>query len=218
MKKILGIVAALALMVGAPLQADAAFGIKNGSFVTSPANAQFQTLQPEPEVGGVLADWGVGPNSVDLLKTYFSPYPDATPGAQAIDLAGGGPGSIFQTLDSLIIGQDYTISFWIGRNTDAPNQAPYPDPAQRINVTFGSLTSSFLFTGTGPGWQQKTFTFTALTTTDLLTFSANGQAGPYGGLLSNVSIAATPEPTTIVVWSGLAAIGGIVAYRRRATV
>jgi hypothetical protein len=35
------------------------------------------------------------------------------------------------------------------------------------------------------------------------------------GLRTELSISATPEPTTVVVWSGLAAIGGIVAYRRK---
>ena len=206
MKKYIGIVLVLGLFVATPLQADAAFGVSNGGFEVTPpvvSDGGFMTLTGSQLPGWTIASGG----SIDLLRGYQGWVYE---GQQAIDLAGNSPGTISQTLTDLTIGQEYTVSFAYGRNIDNLST----DKTGIVTLGAGP-DQTFEYAGIGAGWSLGSYVFTATGTSIQLSFAASPNAGSYGALLDAVSITATPEPATIVVWSGLAAIGGIVAYRRK---
>ena len=216
MKKLFGIVAALAVLTNAPLQANAAVTIINGDFQTSPpvvAVGGFTTL-----TGAALPGWNVTLGSIDLLNMYDpsgpnGPYPGAQGTTQYIDLAGNAPGAISQTLSGFTPGQQYTVEFFYSRN---PDRVTNPTGTTTLGASIGNFSYLGVITPTSLNWQKGSISFIAGNDpTYNLTFAAASNAGAYGAFLDQVSITATPEPTTIVVWSGLAAIGGFVAYRRR---
>ena len=108
-----------------------------------------------------------------------------------------------QTLTT-VIGQDYTISYWV-----AGSQADF------LEVAFGGST---LFDGTAPtngvgsssDYVQYVFDATATSTSTVLAFSGERTVGGEI-LLDDVSVTATPEPSTLLL-TGLCL--GAVALRR----
>jgi hypothetical protein len=101
-----------------------------------------------------------------------------------------------------VIGQDYTISYWV-----AGNQANF------LEVTFGGST---LFDGTAPtngvgsssDYVQYVFDGTATSTSTVLAFSGQRTIGGEI-LLDDVSVTATPEPTTLLL-TGLCLVAAML--------
>ena len=136
-------------------------------------------------------------------------------------------GSLDQTITGLTSGVTYKLSFyWAG--TELSNRTGY-DSIQLTGSLGGDafMTPAYLNTTTTPGdpgsfsgWMLENFTFTADSTSELLSFLAVGTpAGnvPPFALLDGVSLSAVPEPSTwammLVGFGGL----GYAAYRRRRT-
>jgi hypothetical protein len=68
------------------------------------------------------------------------------------------------------------------------------------------------------GWQKQTFTFTADSDVETLTFLAFGTPGgePPFSLLDNVSLTAVPEPAAwAMMLAGFGALGALGALARR---
>ena len=137
--------------------------------------------------------------------------------------ADGDPGistPLSQTVTGLTAGQSYTLSFyWAGAQFTDEN-APTTEQWQ---VSLGGSTQSTAVVNNAAqgftGWMQTTMTFTADSSSDVLSFLAVGPGGlPPAVLLGDVSLtpAAVPEPSSIVMVT-LGAIGVIgVGLRRRA--
>jgi hypothetical protein len=110
---------------------------------------------------------------------------------------------ISQQLNGLIVGEQYVVSFWEA----AAQQAGYNgDTTEQWQVSLGGETQlSTLFNNPShgfTGWQQKSLTFTATSTSELLSFFALGTPNglPPFSLLDGVAVngPSVPEPFTIV--------------------
>ena len=128
-------------------------------------------------------------------------------------------GPLSQTITGLTAGKAYTVSFYYagaqqsgydGATTEAFKvgfgSAPVQETAVLSNVSHG-------FTG----WKQESFTFVADGTSDVLSFLAVGTPNgvPPFSLLTDVSVSAVPEPSTVVLM-GLGMLGvAVVRHRRR---
>jgi hypothetical protein len=127
-------------------------------------------------------------------------------------------GAISQTINGLTSGESYVVSFyWAAAQQNGFNGPTY----DQWQVSLGGQT---LDTATVDipshgfsGWMYQTLTFTATSSSELLSFYANG--GPPGvppfALLDGVSMMAVPEPSTwammLIGFGGL----GVAAYRSR---
>jgi hypothetical protein len=128
---------------------------------------------------------------------------------------------ITQTINGLIVGKTYAVSFaWAA--------------AQQTTYTTASTDAWIVDLGSSPtqqtavvnlpsegfsGWMNQTFDFVATNTSEVLSFLASG--GPAGvppfALLANVSLTQVPEPSGLpVMLTGLAALVGLAWYRSRA--
>lgn len=126
-------------------------------------------------------------------------------------------GALSQTINGLTPNQTYALSFYWA----AAQQYPFSGAtSSQWQVSFGSQTQTTAFanipTGGFSGWQSQTFDFTASSSSEVLSFLANGspQVPPFA-LLANVSLQAVPE-----TGSGVAVLAGVACFglfaRRRA--
>ncbi len=126
--------------------------------------------------------------------------------------------SISQTVNNLVVGQKYAITFY---QAGAQQQGYVGATTDVWQVTFGSSTqTSGVMNVPEQGdfpWEQTTMIFTATTQSQLLTFLAIGTpntANPPFALLDGVIINA-PEPASLSLF-GLGIAGVAVLRRRRA--
>jgi hypothetical protein len=133
-------------------------------------------------------------------------------------------GSLDQTITGLTSGKTYNLTFdWAG--IELFNRTGY-DSIQLTGSLGGDPFATSVYLNTAPagqpgsfsGWMTANFTFTADSTSEVLSFLAVGTpAGnlPPFALLDGVSLTAVPEPSTwammLVGFGGL----GYAAYRRR---
>ena len=172
-----------------------------GTADTTGANGQY----------GFLALWGPGNGSNNGLPAtspaggYFI--------AQDSDFQNS---AIFQTINGLTPGQNYTVSFWWA----AAQQYTFNGSNQsQWQVSLGSQTQSTAF-ATIPshgfsGWMFQSFTYTATSSSEVLSFFANGSPPvPPFALLDGVTLNANssvPEPATITLLAtGLMGAAGAV--------
>jgi hypothetical protein len=148
--------------------------------------------------------------------------PDSPAGGNFVG-ADGDPrynGAIQQTVSGLSAGQQYSLSFyWAGAQLSGAGGTP----SESWQVSLGSETYStspltLPSVGAFTGWQQATMTFTATSSSEVLSFLAT-ESGPFGGqpivLLDGVSLNAVPEPSTFVIWSILGGMVIALGCRRR---
>ncbi len=185
--------------------------IINGGFETGTANpgGGFVTVAGGPSTT-TINGWKVGGGSVDYIGGYWQ----AQEGARSIDLAGSALGSIEQAI-ATIIGQGYTVTYWVARNPDGgitPRTGFVDVGGAQTLITFGNGAS----TKANMLWEQRSYNFVATGTTTNLRFSADPATSnsAFGLALDNVSIAAVPEPATwVMMILGFGMVGG--AMRRR---
>jgi choice-of-anchor C domain-containing protein len=199
----LGVTLASALCFSVPV--EAASLIVNGSFedgVNGPVGS-WRTLQ----AGNTdLTGWNITGGSIDWIGAYWQPHS----GARSVDLHGNSAGTLAQSF-ATDVGQSYLVSFWMAGN---PDGVPTEKTAR---VTSGDAAESFSFllgpgiTRQNMGWEQRSFTFTALASTSTLTFSSTSTGIFYGAALDDVSVTAVPEPGVI----GLLGVSLIAFLRRR---
>ena len=131
--------------------------------------------------------------------------------------------AISQTINGLVTGDTYSLSFYQAAAQQSGSNGP---TTERWQVSLGSDTQlSTLMTNPSHGfqsWNQQTMTFTATSTSEVLTFLAVGTPSgvPPVSLLDGVSLISTsvPEPGAIYVTAlglGLLGLCAIRTQRKR---
>lgn len=162
---------------------------------------------------GKLYLWGPGNGSSNHLTT--SPA-----GGNFLAFDGGvHVGAVTQTVSGLAAGKYVDVSFYYA----AAQQYGFNGATtEQFKVSLGSQTDSTQVLSIAShgfsGWQHETLTFKATSSSEVLSFLANGTPTgvPPFALLDGVSMSTIPEPTT---WA-LVLLGGcfslaVIAYARR---
>lgn len=130
------------------------------------------------------------------------------------------PVAITQTINNLTPGQHYTLTFYWA----AAQQFGFTGPTtEDWRVSFGSSAENTptysLSTKSVSAWMLQTMTFTADSTSDTLSFLAQGTptaSEPPGVLLADVDLTSVPEvPAAPAALIGLMVVGGVAARLRR---
>jgi hypothetical protein len=206
-------VAAVATVVGLSVSAHASTTIADGGFES--ATGGVEVFAGSSIDGG---SWNV--TAGEVYVDSGDPYVFA--GNNAVNLTVFNPdvnNSLEQTLTTTV-GQTYTVNFWA--DAASPNIFSVTDngaaltgsPTSIVDNGFpGAVTNSSLFVD----YSGK---FTATSATTNLVFTADGEpglgtSGDPSVVIDNVSIAATPEPGSMVLMlTGMAGLG-LLAFRKR---
>ena len=193
------------------------------SFVFQPNTASSTGAVVSP--GTNLYLWGPdgGTSSAAYSNNGFTTSP--TGGALLAQDGAYQQGYIGQTVNNLVVGKAYQLSFYwaaaqqagfTGNTTEAWT-VYWADAGFNVVNAVTTPTATTPSKGFSP-WRQQIYQFVATTTTMSVAFMASGAPGgtPPFSLLDGVSLTAAPEPAT---WAILAAgLVGCTAfgYRRRA--
>lgn len=187
--------------------------IQNGSFEIGPDPGTFISLG---NGNTSITGWTVGGAGIDYIGTYWQPQD----GARSIDLNQLNLGSVSQQVTT-VAGQLYRISFWMSGNPDGNNSNSqfllnFNAFDTVNNATVFSQNASYQnpHTRTNMLWEQRTFEFTASSSSTLLTFAGVAPPGAFGAALDNISMEAVPEPFTMALMGGAAATA-FARVRRR---
>jgi len=231
-----------AAMLFAGVSARAQNLVTNGNFssfsTTVTQSFQFGTYGPYTP-SATLTGWASAgynyvflPSSTTATGYYgnlslWSPATGASNGFTNASPTGGnfvaadsdyGTLAITQTINGLVVGRTYTLSFaWAGAQ-----QSGFTGATQDAwQVTLGSTmqqTATVNVASQGfSGWMNQTFNYVATSTSEVLSFLAVGSpAIPPFALLANVSLVAAPEPSgAAALLSGMAGLLGLAGYRGR---
>jgi hypothetical protein len=175
------------MLVGAVVQASASSIVLDGGFESGTPNSY-----TGPMGDGWVVTAGTGAICNDITFAGCGNAGVAHTGNQMAFLDWSNTlDTTTQTLTT-VIGQDYTISYWVAGSK-----------ANFLEVTFGGST---LFDGTAPtdgvgsssDYVQYVFDATATSTSTVLAFSGQRTVGGEI-LLDDVSVTATPEPSTLLL-------------------
>jgi hypothetical protein len=182
------------------------------------------------------------PGNIAGTTPHGGAIPNTSPGGGNFIAADGASGynvAIYQTLTNLSPGTVYSVSFWYAAaqqynfsgNTTEGWQVSLENSAQLTQVAANGTTiqdtptqanipgvgTPGLANGSFQAWAQATFTFTAASSTQVLTFLSMGTPSgqPPMDLLSDVVMNPTPEPASFAISGiGMAALIAFV-WRRR---
>lgn len=183
------------------------------TFLFKPGSAD--TTGAQGQYGGVKL-WGPGDGSANGL-TASSPL-----GGNFVAMDGAyEDGSISQLLSGLTVGADTVVSFFYA----GAQQYGYTGATtESFNVSLGNQTlSTAILSDTNhgfTGWQQASLHFTPTSTSETLSFLAQGTPSgePPFTLLDGVTVAdntaVTPEPSSIaLLGTGVLTLGGLLRKR-----
>ncbi|CAL9586271.1 choice-of-anchor C family protein [Streptomyces albus] len=169
----------LALAPGAALAAPTALDDGSFEYPVAPANS-FNALK----AGQTIGPWSVDSGSVDHIGKGFW---QAADGDQSVDLNGGGPGKVSQTIRTTA-GKTYTVSYALAGNPEG-NQGLRTG---RVLVD-GQNFQDFSFDTTGKtranmGYVGRQVTFVATGATTTLSFASTSATGAYGPVIDDVRV------------------------------
>ena len=153
----------------------------------------FEEFTPTP--GTPIPGWLIGGNSVDLTNDHWQ----AEDGSQSLDLAGSAPGSVAQTVTT-VVGETYTLSWWMAGNPDGPPA----DVEKTMAVDWdGTQVAEPSFNITGDtdasmGWVEGQVNVTATSTSSTVDFADESEASTaFGAVIDNVSLLPANTNTTL---------------------
>lgn len=191
--------------------------ISNGTFAGTVTDhgGVFQTVSQGDTT--TIPGWIVTPRpntdqgSVDWIGSYWR----APGNTQSIDLDGGSPGGIRQTVFGTVAGHVYKLNFELSQN---PDNGP---ATNTLNVITGLIVTPLSITGhsaynTVSGYEAHTITFTATgSSTDIGFASTDAPDNAFGAVIADVTL--TPEPGFYVLLGiGLVGLFAFSQSRRRA--
>ena len=209
--------------------------IVNGSFesgINPPlAIPGYRTLSgpTDPSAFGGTNDitgWTVRNDNIDWIHgSYWQP----SNGTYSLDLSGGSPGGISQTI-ATNVGETYTLTFDHSVNPDLRHS----DTARRLDIlaintatNLNDLEDNLLLargtrTFANMQWLAESFTFTASGTSTRIVFASAPSNLDAGGptldnvvLLGNGTVAAVPAPAGLLL-AGIGGIGLLISRGRKA--
>ena len=217
--------AAAATTMLAAIPASATNLVVNGDFelTTLAGSAEFGARYPSDQLTGWTTDGynfvyasGTADNGTGAAGEYnnvqlWGPGNGSNNGLPAASPTGGnyvgadgafGVGAISQTINGLIAGHKYDVSFWWA----GAQQYGFSGPnTEQWEVSLGSESHSTAVLNNADhgftGWRQQSFTFTATSSSAVLSFLAHGtpQGVPPFSLLDGVKLEAqgpVPEPAS----------------------
>lgn len=216
------------LLVGGAGQAMADL-ITNGSF-EDPVLAAGTALDVLGGDSTSIPGWTVLGINVLLIQTTYTDPPvfnsgivqyNAQDGLNSVDLTGGGnsgPTDGIQQTVATTPGQTYDLSFYVGRTQSDNGNVHNQGPATADLSINGGASVGFTNANAVPagyvGWEGFSVLLTAPTSSTTITFMNGNPEGPtetdFAGL-DNVSMVATPEPSSIL----LMGLGALAAVARR---
>ncbi|MDR3534787.1 MAG: PEP-CTERM sorting domain-containing protein [Rhodopila sp.] len=217
--------------------------VQNGTFAITGGTTSFQFgtyngYSSSQALGETLAGWSSTgynfvflPTSTVATGTYgsLSLYSSVTTPSNSFNNAsptGGnfiaadgdyGTTAITQTINGLTVGQTYAVSFaWAGAQQTGYTGAT----TEQWDVTLGNSATQSTQVINIPsqgfsGWMNQTFNYVATSSSEVLSFLANGTpAGvPPFALLANVKVTQVPEPASMAVL--LTGVAGLIGGTRR---
>ena len=193
----------LALCAGA-VQARAQNLVQDGNFANPNVGTGWSLF-----ANGAVSAWLSNNNEIEIdnqlvvMPTYYLGV-----AGNSMEADGTTFDTITQTINNLVAGQNYVLSWGYG---DRPGSGP-----QELVVSLGGQTVA-VNAGTGSGvWTSNTFTITATAATETLSFAAQnmGGAASVGNEVANVALTKVPEPAA---WPLLCAgLLGLGLIRRKA--
>ena len=183
--------------------------IQNGSFEQPGTfTGSFQSL---PAGSTHLTGWTIGGAGVDHIRTYWVASDDD----YSLDMNAGSAGSISQTVDNLLYGHVYRVTFDMASN---PDRGP---AIKQLTATMDNFSGTFSHDGTGHdrvdmGWEGRFFEFRATGASRDLTFAGVG-TGAWGATLDNIAIERItdiPVPGSLLLFGTALGALGIARSRR----
>ena len=177
-----------------------------GSADTTGVNGQY----------GNLGLWGPGNGSVNGL-----PASSPAGGNYVAEDGAFQVGAISQTINGLVVGQSYSLSFWFA---GAQQKGFSGATTEGFQVSLGGVTHDTAILNNAThgftGWKQETFNYTAASATEVLSFLAVGTPNgePPFSLLDGVSLtgpAATTTPLPAALFFVAPALAGVFGFSRR---
>ncbi|MFN7736430.1 MAG: choice-of-anchor C family protein, partial [Pirellula sp.] len=134
--------------------------------------------------GATFGGWTVTAGSVELIGTYWQSSPT---GGRSIDMDGGAPGTIQQTLTT-VVGNTYQVRFLMSANGAGVVTKALEASAAGTTNDF-TITTASTHSTTAMDWQERFFTFTASSTSTTLQFKSLSPSGAQGAVLAEVVVA-----------------------------
>ena len=165
------------------------------------------------------SQWG----EPQILSANFTPLAGGGNAFVGLDADSDYDSPLSQSISGLTVGKSYAVSFdWGG--TQLTNRSGPTTEKVQVSLADGVTTQTrTTLTDSEPsqgfsGWQAQTFRFVATSSTETLSFLAQGTPNglPPFVVLDNVSMTEVPEPAAwALMIMGLAGLGGAARLRRR---